>query len=75
MSKEPKRSALDLLVESFLNGNIQWCKKKARFRSLRILRTAFETYAGYGTHKALLAALVLKGQGDFQEYCDAPNDK
>lgn len=63
-------SALQYLVETFINGNISHAKEKAkRFSYLRI-REGFITFAGYSFKKASLAADVLKHGGSFQKYCD-----
>lgn len=59
------------MIDNFINGNLTTAKKQAKRYSLQAIQCALETEYGFSTYKALVTALYLKGQAEFQEACDA----
>lgn len=58
------------MIDNLINGNIAEAKKIAKHRKL----TAIYNYLidiGYSERKAMVTASFLKGETDFQTYCDA----
>lgn len=58
------------IIENLINGNITDAKEAAqKVRRNEIAVSAVEDF-GYKASKALVIALFLKGEIEFQEYCD-----
>jgi hypothetical protein len=64
-------SALNDLVETFINGNLTDAKTKAKRHNHRALRQAYQDATGCSLDTAIAAADYLKGMGSFEEYCEA----
>jgi len=61
---------MESMINNLINGNITEAKKRAKHRKL----TAIYNYLveiGYSERKAMVTASFLKGETDFQTYCDA----
>jgi hypothetical protein len=61
---------MESMIDNLINGNIAEAKKRAKHRKL----TAIYNYLlaiGYSERKAMVTASFLKGETDFQTYCDA----
>jgi hypothetical protein len=70
---EPKPSALQLLADNLINGNLSTAKKQARRHSAHTLRRFFADECQWSGEKSALAAIYLKDPSNesFQAYCDA----
>lgn len=61
---------MESMIENLINGNIKDAKNQAKRHTL----TAIYNYLlgiGYSEKYALVTASFLKGDTDFQTYCDA----
>jgi len=60
---------MEAMIDNLINGNISEAKKRAKHRKL----TAIYQYlidCGYGEHQSMVTASFLKGETEFQKYCD-----
>jgi hypothetical protein len=60
---------MENMIENLINGNVSEAKKRAKHRKL----TAIYQYLiemGYADKQAMITASFLKGETDFQNYCD-----
>lgn len=62
---------MNSLIENFINGNLSTAKHKARRFGFVAILTALREDYGFSAEKAIATAAFLKGQGSFQEACDA----
>ena len=67
-------SAINDLVETFINGNLTDAKTKAKRYNHRRLREAYQNATGCSQQTAVAAADYLKGLGTFHEYTEAKRD-
>jgi hypothetical protein len=58
------------IITNLINGNVTDAKAGAKRKSFQDLERAAEHECGLNSAKAQAAALFLKGQITFQEYCD-----
>ena len=70
-SNKKGTTAMNSMIDNFINGNLRHAKKQAKRFSRQAIQCALETEYGFSTYKALVTARYLKGQADFQEACDA----
>lgn len=62
---------MNSLIENFINGNLTTAKQQAkRYGFMSIIAALREDFA-FSAEKAIATAAYLKGQGTFQEACDA----
>lgn len=61
---------MNTLIDNFINGNLTTAKAQAKRHSFMAIITALREQ-GYSAEKAIATAAFLKGQGSFQEACDA----
>lgn len=59
------------MINNFINGNLTTAREQAKRFSQQAIQCALETEYGFSANKALVTALYLKGQAEFQEACDA----
>jgi hypothetical protein len=64
-------TTIQILIESFLNGNIIATKAKLIRRSHRELRYEYGALTGCSDKKATAFADYIKGDISFQAYCDS----
>ena len=58
-------------IRDLINGNLTDAKRAAKNRpTIQLIRAAQEEY-GMSKDEAINAALYLKGEMSFQDYCDA----
>lgn len=62
---------METLIENFINGNLSTAKTQAKRRSFMSIVLALRESYGFSAEKALATAAFLKGQGSFQQACDA----
>lgn len=57
------------MIDNLINGNITDAKKQAKRHTLTAIYK-FLLREGYDPQKAMVTASFLKGETDFQSYCD-----
>jgi hypothetical protein len=63
-------TTIQILIESFLNGNITATKPKLARRTHGELRSEYGAFTGCNDDKATAFADYIKGDVSFQAYCD-----
>jgi DNA polymerase III delta prime subunit len=58
------------MIDNLVNGNIAEAKKRAKHRKLIAIYN-YLLEIGYTENKAMQTASFLKGETDYQTYCDA----
>ncbi len=66
-----KTTALDQVFADLVNGNLTDAKTRAKRYGLAALIIYAEDELGWSHDRADIAAAYLKGDGTFQDYCDA----
>ena len=68
-------TAIQRLIETFINGNLADAKRLAKSKLHRKLREAYEEYTGCSFRTAAAVVDYLKGDITFDQYCDIKFDE
>jgi hypothetical protein len=71
----PTQTAIESLVETFINGNLKDAVKRAKRQPHNKLREAYQDFTGCSDRTACAAADFLKGSISFNEYCSIKHEE